>query len=138
MWMMEGQIEEQKEELQRLHEIGEINDQQFQKAIEGLNKAQKIRDAMHTRRSNVITARLSDEVVKYLDDLVSANIAQSRSEAASILIIEGIKGKSALFNEIRQHAEEIDDIRKKMQLSIEESGLGKFDLSLYNDNDTED
>lgn len=59
------------------------------------------------------------EVVRYLDDLVSANIAQSRSEAASLLIVEGIKGKAQLFAEIRQHAEEIDVIRKRMQQSVE-------------------
>ncbi len=54
----------------------------------------------------MISVRLSDEALQCLDDLVSANSAQSRSDAASRLIMNGNKNNAVLFEQIRNHTEE--------------------------------
>lgn len=123
-------IEKFRGELEQFHEQGRLNDKKFARKVSQLDKAERIISAVHEtseRRKNVISVRLSDETLQCLDDLVSANIAQSRSDAASRLIMEGIKNHSDLFEQIRKHTEEIENIRQQLQQSIQNSGLG--DLS---------
>ena len=66
-------------------------------------------------RKNVVTLRITDEINQTLDDLVSLSIAQSRSEAAYMLIVEGINARADLFEQIRKHSEEIEKIKKGLQ-----------------------
>lgn len=122
-------IEKSREKLEQLHEQGRLNDKKFARNVSQLDKAEKVIRAVHEtpeRRNNVISVRLSDETLQCLDDLVSANIAQSRSDAASRLIMEGIKNHAALFEQIRKHTEEIENIRQRLQQSIQDSGLGEL------------
>jgi hypothetical protein len=124
-----NKIGEFKEKLDQAHEQGRLNDKKFARRVSELDKAERILNAVYGNsesRNNVISVRLNDETLQCLDDLVSANIAQSRSDAASRLIMEGIKNNVALFEQIRKHTEEIENIRQKLHQSIEDSGLGKI------------
>jgi hypothetical protein len=40
--------------------------------------------------------------------------------------MEGIKNHAALFEQIRKHTEEIENIRQRLQQSIQDSGLGEL------------
>ncbi|MDF2719526.1 MAG: hypothetical protein K0R28_6451 [Paenibacillus sp.] len=101
-----------------------FHESQLDRAVQSISAAQEIKN---DKRSNVITVRLNDETLQCLDDIVSAGIAQSRSQAASMLINEGIHAKSALFHEIRQHIEEINNSRQMLQRKILDSGFGKIE-----------
>lgn len=124
-------LEKQREKLRKLHQDGKLSDKkllfhesQLDSAVLSISSAQEIKTG---KRSNVITVRLNDEALQCLDDLLSANIAQSRSQAASMLINEGINAKSSLFNEIRKHIEEINSSRQMLQQTILDSGFGKIE-----------
>jgi predicted transcriptional regulator len=135
------ELEEQREELRRLHQAGMLSDKklafhesqldqgvqfyeyQLEQAVQSITASEEQKEK--GKRSNVITVRLDDETLQCLDELVSASVAQSRSQAASMLINEGINAKSALFHEIRKHIEEISNSRQRLQQTILESGFGK-------------
>lgn len=70
-------------------------------------------EILNEKRNNVISFRITDDINNKLDDLVSLSIAQSRSEAAYMLILEGVKSHSELFNEIKKHKEELKNIKSK-------------------------
>lgn len=73
-------------------------------------------------KKNVLTLRVTDDVIKNLDSLVSLSIAQSRSEAAYMLIIEGQKARAELFEQIKKSSEEIENIKKQLELSVTNFG----------------
>jgi predicted transcriptional regulator len=126
------QLQEQREELRRLNQAGMLNDERLAFHESQLDQgvryyeyaSEKLKEK--GKRSNVITVRLDDETLQRLDDLVSAGVAQSRSQAASMLINEGINAKSELFNEVRKHNEEVSNSRQRLQ-RILEAGFGKIE-----------
>ena len=101
------ELQEQREELRSLNQAGMLTDERLAFHQSQLDQgvryyeyaSEKLKEK--GKRSNVITVRLDDETLQRLDDLVSASIAQSRSQAASMLINEGINAKFELFNEVR-------------------------------------
>jgi hypothetical protein len=53
-------------------------------------------------------------------------MAQSQSQAASMLINEGINAIFELFNEVRKHNEEVSNSHQRLQ-QILEAGFGKIE-----------
>ena len=60
-------------------------------------------------RENVVMVRLNKSSLSKIDELVEAGLVNSRSEAAALLISDGIKARTELFERI---SEKIDAIRK--------------------------
>ena len=60
-------------------------------------------------RENVVMVRLNKSSLSKIDELVEAGLVNSRSEAAALLISDGIKARTKLFERI---SEKIDEIRK--------------------------
>ena len=60
-------------------------------------------------RENVVMVRLNKESLSKLNELVDAGLVNSRSEAAALLVSDGIKARADLFGRI---AEKIGEIRK--------------------------
>ena len=55
-----------------------------------------------------------------LDQLVQAGVFQSRSEAASFLIDEGIKGQTPLFDRVQQKLLEIERLRSELRGMVDQ------------------
>ena len=75
------------------------------------NLKETIQSALSSRK-NVVMARLNEDSLRRVDDLVEAGVVSSRSEASAFLITEGIKAKKELFGRI---SEKIDTIRAARQ-----------------------
>lgn len=126
------ELQEQRDELRRLNQAGMLNDErlafhesQLDQGVQYYEYASEKLKATG-KRSNVITVRLNDETLQRLDDLVSVGVSQSRSQAASMLISEGINAKFELFNEVRKHNKEVSSSRQRLQ-QIFENGFRKFE-----------
>ncbi|MFN7035021.1 MAG: hypothetical protein ACK4SN_01535 [Bellilinea sp.] len=81
------------------------------------NIGQTLGEALQSR-GNVVMVRVNDETLKHLDMLVEAEIAKSRSEAAALLISEGIKHNAELFSHIQQVTDQIIQLRNQLKKSI--------------------
>lgn len=71
-------------------------------------------------RGNVVMVRVNDETLAHLDMLVEAELARSRSEAAALLISEGMKANGPLFERIRQITDQIAALRGQLKVSVQE------------------
>lgn len=71
-------------------------------------------------RENVVMVRLNKESLGRLDDLVEADVVNSRSEAAAFLIGEGIKRRQGLFDRIAQKVEDIRKAKEELRTLIED------------------
>ncbi|REK59855.1 MAG: hypothetical protein C6W55_00600 [Thermobacillus sp.] len=71
-------------------------------------------------KRNVITVRVTDKVLEILDDLVSFSISQSRSEAAYMLIVEGIKAQAGALGKLIDKRDQIKSLKKDILLSAPE------------------
>ncbi len=69
-------------------------------------------------RGNVVMVRVNDDTLRHLDMLVEAEIARSRSEAAALLINEGIKTNHALFSRIQEVTDQIVELRNQLKQAI--------------------
>ncbi|WP_448335494.1 hypothetical protein [Bellilinea sp.] len=81
------------------------------------NIGQTLGEALQSR-GNVVMVRVNDETLRHMDMLIEAEIAKSRSEAAALLINEGIKHNSELFSHIRQVTDQIIQLRNQLKKSI--------------------
>ncbi|GIV66474.1 MAG: hypothetical protein AB1457_02645 [Chloroflexota bacterium] len=81
------------------------------------NIGQTLGEALQSR-GNVVMVRVNDETLRHLDMLVEAEIAKSRSEAAALLINEGIKHNAELFSHIQQVTDQIIQLRIQLKKSI--------------------
>lgn len=81
------------------------------------NIGQTLSEALQSR-GNVVMVRVNDETLRHLDMLVEAEIAKSRSEAAALLINEGIKHNAELFSHIQQVTDQIIQLRNQLKKSI--------------------
>lgn len=82
-----------------------------------------IRDSVQgvrTNRDNVVMVRVDDESLGRVDELVEAGIVNSRSEAAALLITEGIKAKQGLFDRIAAKVEEIRQAKEELRRMVED------------------
>lgn len=66
-------------------------------------------------RGNVVMARLSDEALARIDQLVEATIFSSRSEAAAFLVGVGIESQKELFDRLSAHTEEIRKLKEQLR-----------------------
>jgi len=66
-------------------------------------------------RGNVVMARLSDDALARIDQLVEATIFGSRSEAAAFLVGVGIESQKELFDRLSAHTEEIRKLKEQLR-----------------------
>ena len=71
-------------------------------------------------RDNVVMVRVDKESLTRMDELVEAELAGSRSEAAARLITEGIKARQGLFGAISAKVEEIRRAKEDLKKLLEE------------------
>jgi hypothetical protein len=71
-------------------------------------------------RDNVVMVRVDDDSLGKLNELVDAGIVNSRSEAAAMLITEGVKAKQRLFDKITAKVEEIRKAKEELRLMVED------------------
>lgn len=74
-------------------------------------------------RGNVVMVRVNDETLEHLDMLVESELAKSRSEAAALLIGEGIKSNQALFERIREITDQIAGLRSQLRVAVQSEDL---------------
>ena len=70
-------------------------------------------------RSNVVMVRINDDSLHYLDMMVEADVAKSRSEAAAFLINEGIKANEELFHTIRDISDQISALKTQLRETMQ-------------------
>lgn len=66
-------------------------------------------------RGNVVMARLSDEALGRIDQLVEATVFQSRSEAMAFLVGAGIQSQKELFDRLSSHTDEIRKLKEQLR-----------------------
>ncbi len=93
--------------------------QTFNKAWKQVeNIGQTLGEALQGR-GNVVMVRVNDETLEHLDMLVEAELCKSRSEAAALLIGEGIKSNEMLFGRIREITDQIAGLRSKLRDAVQ-------------------
>ena len=79
-------------------------------------------DNVLSARENVVMVRLNQSSLARLDDLVEANVVNSRSEAAAFMIGEGVKRRHALFDRIGEKIENIRKAKEELRTLLIEEG----------------
>ncbi len=93
--------------------------QTFNKAWKQVeNIGQTLGEALQGR-GNVVMVRVNDETLEHLDMLVEAELCKSRSEAAALLIGEGIKSNETLFGRIREITDQIAGLRSRLRDAVQ-------------------
>ena len=71
----------------------------------------------HSRdgRGNVVMARVGDEALARIDQLVEADIFTSRSECAAFLMNAGIESQKELFERLSAHTAEIRKLKEQLR-----------------------
>lgn len=75
-------------------------------------------------KKSVVSVRVTDKVNEVLEDLVTFSIAQSKSEAAFMLMIEGIKAKSDMLAKLNQKKKDMENMKRS--IFTETEGLPDF------------
>ncbi|MDE2779425.1 MAG: hypothetical protein OXI91_07105 [Chloroflexota bacterium] len=70
-------------------------------------------------RDNVVMVRVDRESLDKMDELVEAEIAGSRSEAAAYLISQGIRSREPLFDTISAKVAEIRKAKEELRALVE-------------------
>ena len=89
----------------------------------GENLKETIKDTLDGARSvrdSVVMVRMNKDSLARLDELVEADIAGSRSEAAAFMIAEGIKAKQDLFDVMADKLEQIRKTRDELKRLLED------------------
>lgn len=84
---------------------------------------ENIRESFHggrTNRDNVVMVRVDDESLGRMDELVEAGIVNSRSEAAALLVTEGIRAKQGMFDRIAAKVGEIRKAKEELRRMVED------------------
>ena len=66
-------------------------------------------------RGNAVMARVSDEALARIDQLVEATVFASRSEATAFLISAGIESQKELFDRLNAHTDEIRKLKDQLR-----------------------
>ena len=89
---------------------------------EAVSVAGNIRETIRNRtsedratRDNVVMVRVDSDSLGKMDELVEAELAGSRSEAAAFLISEGIKSREPLFDAISAKVAEIRKVKDELR-----------------------
>ncbi|MCK6075233.1 hypothetical protein [Paenibacillus silvae] len=95
----------------------------FKKPRKNRRAAQRLlaqkNDLNKETRKNVVSVRISDDVMSIIDDLITSGHVNSRSEGASYLIMLGVKSHYSFFNELSKEVVVIEEQRKKIKYLIE-------------------
>ena len=75
-------------------------------------------------RDNVVMVRVDKDSLDKMDELVEAELAGSRSEAAAYLITEGIRSREPLFNAISSKIDEIRKAKQELKVLLEQERQG--------------
>jgi len=86
------------------------------------NIGQALGDALQGR-GNVVMVRVNDEALNYLDMLVEAEVVKSRSEAAALLINEGVQANQELFEKIGLVTQQINALRQHLRQTVNDHNL---------------
>lgn len=86
------------------------------------NIGQAIGEALQGR-GNVVMVRVNDEALRHLDMLVEAEVVKSRSEAAALLINEGIQANDGLFNKISDVTTKIAALREQLRETVKNESM---------------
>ncbi len=93
---------------------------------EALTMAENIKDTIKSKtagdrgaRDNVVMVRVDKDSLDKMDELVEAELAGSRSEAAAYLISEGIKSREPLFDAISAKVAEIRKAKEELRVLLE-------------------
>ena len=89
-----------------------------------------IRESIKSVRSNrdaVVMARVSGDTLEKLDQLVYCGLTNSRSEAAALLISEGIKARADLYEKIAEQSEIIRKAREELDRLLDENPAPETD-----------
>ena len=96
---------------------------------EAVSVAENIKETIKSKtsadratRDNVVMVRVDAESLNKMDELVEAELAGSRSEAAAYLISEGIKSREPLFDAISAKVAEIRKAKEELRELLEEKG----------------
>ncbi len=92
--------------------------------------AENIKDTIKSKtsgerltRDNVVMVRVDKDSLARMDELVETELASSRSNAAALLITDGIKARQGLFNAIHAKVNEIRKAKEKLRkLRDQEAG----------------
>ena len=95
---------------------------------EAVSVAGNIRETIRNRasgdratRDNVVMVRVDADSLEKMDELVEAELASSRSEAAAFLISEGIKSREPLFDAISAKVAEIRKAKEELRVLLADS-----------------
>lgn len=93
---------------------------------EAVNVAENLKETIksktsgdRTTRDNVVMVRVDKDSLDKMDELVEAEIAGSRSEAAAYLITEGIRSREPLFDAISAKVAEIRKAKEELRAMVE-------------------
>lgn len=96
---------------------------------EAVTMAENIKETIKSKtssdrptRDNVVMVRVDADSLNKMDELVEAELAGSRSEAAAYLISEGIKSREPLFDAISAKVEEIRKAKEELRVLLEGQG----------------
>ena len=90
-------------------------------------------DNVLSSRENVVMVRLNKDSLTRLDDLIEANVVNSRSEAAAFMIGEGIKRRHSLFARIGEKIENIRKAKEELRTLLIEEGDSVEETSIQGD-----
>ena len=95
---------------------------------EAVSVAGNIKETIRSRtsgdratRDNVVMVRVDADSLEKMDELVEAELAGSRSEAAAFLISEGIKSREPLFDTISAKVAEIRKAKEELRVLLADS-----------------
>jgi len=66
-------------------------------------------------RGNVVMARVNDDALAHMDQLVEADLFGSRSECAAFLIGAGIASQKQLFERLAAHTAEMRKLKEQLR-----------------------
>ena len=102
-------------------EVRQTASKTFNEAIKQVETIGKALGNALQDRSNVVMVRVNNDCLQYLDMMVEADVANSRSEAAAFLINEGIKSNEELFHKIRNISDQISSLKSQLRETIKAS-----------------
>ena len=88
---------------------------------ENIKETIKNKTSERATRDNVVMVRVDADSLNKLDELVEAELAGSRSEAAAYLISEGIKSREPLFDAIAAKVAEIRKAKEELRELLADS-----------------
>ncbi len=77
-------------------------------------------ESVRSNRDNVVMVRVSEEVLGQIDQLVDSGLTKSRSEAAALMISEGISARSDLFDRIAEQIQVIREAKDRLKKLLDE------------------